>query len=131
MKPGDGQRPLRVGEALRHALAGLLARGELRDPGLREQPLTVSEVRMSPDLRTGVAYVCRLGGGDMAPVMEALARAAPHISARAATVVRLRHAPPAAFRRRYVVRSGGAHHCAAGAACAGGARLSGRRETHR
>ena len=46
------QRQLRVGEELRHALAQLLRPGELRDPALRDANITVTEVRVSPDLRT-------------------------------------------------------------------------------
>ena len=45
------QRQLRVGEELRHLLAELLRPGELRDPALREANVTVTEVRLSPDLR--------------------------------------------------------------------------------
>ncbi len=92
-----GQRQLRVGETLRHALAAVLARGDLRDPALRGQSVTVSEVRVSPDLRTATAYVCRLGGGDIAPLLEGLERAAPHILAQTGAALRLRHTPRLRF----------------------------------
>ena len=92
-----GQRQLRVGEALRHALAAVLARGELRDPALRGSAITVSEVRVSPDLRHATAFVCRLGGGDMAAVLEGLERAAPRLNAQVAETVRLRYAPRLRF----------------------------------
>ena len=59
------QRQLRVGEELRHALARILARGELRDPVLVEVSLTVTEVRLSPDLKNATAFVVPLGGIDM------------------------------------------------------------------
>ncbi len=91
------QRQLRVGEALRHALATVLARDELRDPALRDESVTVSEVRVSPDLRNATAFVCRLGGGDMAPVLEGLERAAPHLNARLAAALRLRNTPRLSF----------------------------------
>lgn len=91
------QRQLRVGEALRHALAEFLARGELRDPGLAGESLTVSEVRVSPDLRRATAFVCRLGGGDMAGVLAGLERAAPRLNAVAARSLRLRNAPRLSF----------------------------------
>ena len=66
------QRQLRVGEELRHVLASVLARGELRDPALQDVSITVTQVRVSPDLRNATAYVMPLGGRDEAPVVEAL-----------------------------------------------------------
>src|SRR3546814_12069599 len=45
------QRQLRVGEEVRHALVRILGRGDLRDPELSETKITVTEVRLSPDLR--------------------------------------------------------------------------------
>jgi ribosome-binding factor A len=92
-----GQRPLRVGEAVRHALAEILARGELRDPALRGRSITVSEVRVSPDLRHAIAFVMPLGGDDVAPVIAALRRAAPYLRGQIARVVRLRTAIDIAF----------------------------------
>ena len=50
-------RQLRVGEELRHALSRILARGELRDPSLADLNLTVTEVRLSPDLKNATAFV--------------------------------------------------------------------------
>jgi len=63
---GPSQRQLRVGEALRHALVEVLARGELRDPALAGVQVTVTEVRVSPDLRAATAFVLPFGGGDAA-----------------------------------------------------------------
>lgn len=91
------QRQLRVGEALRHALAEELSRGELRDPALRGESITVSEVRVSPDLRQATAFVCRLGGGDMGPLLAGLERAAPHLNSRVAGALRLRRSPRLSF----------------------------------
>jgi ribosome-binding factor A len=59
---GPSQRQLRVGELVRHALAEVLARGEMPDDALTSNPITVPEVRMSPDLRLATAYVMPLGG---------------------------------------------------------------------
>src|SRR3546814_13737232 len=64
------QRQLRVGEELRHALSALLARGELRDPHLAGISLTVTEVRVSPDLKNAAAFVVPLGGGHPDPGRE-------------------------------------------------------------
>lgn len=90
------QRQLRVGEELRHALAEVIGRGELRDPALSGVSITVSEVRASPDLRNATAFVMPLGGGDTADVLAALNRAAPFLRGRVARIVRLKYAP--AFR---------------------------------
>lgn len=103
MKRGSGtpvaqsQRPLRVGEAVRHALVEVFARGHIRDPDLAEVSLTVSEVRMSPDLRQATAFVLPLGGGDSATILEALKRAAPYLRGEVARLVELRHAPELRF----------------------------------
>lgn len=94
---GPSQRQLRVGEALRHALAEILTRGDLRDPALAERSITVSEVRASPDLRHATAFVLPLGGEDAAPVLAALRRAAPYLRTVLAKTVRLRYAPEIAF----------------------------------
>ena len=90
------QRQLRVGEELRHALAEVLSRDELRDPALSGVSITVSEVRASPDLRNVTAFVMPLGGGDTADLLAALSRAAPFLRGRVARMVRLRYTP--AFR---------------------------------
>ncbi len=71
------QRQLRVGEELRHALAAMLARGELRDPGVSGDPVTVTEVRVSPDLRNATAFIVPLGGGDATAALAGMNRAAP------------------------------------------------------
>lgn len=91
------QRQLRVGEAVRHALSDLLARRELRDPALADRSVTVSEVRVSPDMRNATAYICPLGGEDIDTVLDGLGRAAPHINSQIARMVRLRNAPRLTF----------------------------------
>ena len=92
------QRQLRVGEELRHALAGILGRGEMRDPGLEDVPITVTEVRMSPDLRNATVFITPLGGGEVQAVIEALNRARPFLRRRVAQAVRLKYVPDLAFR---------------------------------
>ena len=91
------QRQRRVNETLRHALAELLGRRELRDPALADRSITVSEVQVSPDLRTALVYVSPLGGGDPEAVVEGLARAAPHLGAQLARMVRLKSMPRLSF----------------------------------
>jgi ribosome-binding factor A len=56
------QRQLKVGETIRHALAEIFARGEIVDEVLDQYSLTVSEVRMTPDLKLATVFVLPLGG---------------------------------------------------------------------
>ena len=91
------QRQLRVGEEVRHALARILARGELRDPQIAEVSLTVTEVRVSPDLKNATAFVVPLGGGDLGPVVGALNKAAGFLRGQLGTEVTLRYTPRLSF----------------------------------
>ena len=95
---GAGQRPLRVGEELRHALAEILSRGDIRDPDLTDASVTVSEVRVSPDLKNATAFVLPLAGRNAGAVLAALERCAPYLRGQLARAVRLRHAPRIGFR---------------------------------
>ncbi len=90
-------RQLRVGEELRHALSRILTRGELRDPALADLNLTVTEVRVSPDLKNATAFVVPLGGGGLEAAVVALNRAGGFFRSRLAHEVALRHAPRIAF----------------------------------
>jgi len=91
------QRQLRVGEEVRHALARILERGMLRDPGLEGITVTVTEVRMSPDLRRAHVFVTPLGGGPAAAVVQVLARARPFLRRQVAEAVDLRYVPDMDF----------------------------------
>ncbi len=94
----NSQRRLRVGEEIRHVLSEMFARGDVHDAAVFGRAITVSEVRMSPDLRHATCFVMTLGGDHLAPVMEGLARAAPWLRGEVARRVRLRVAPELAFR---------------------------------
>jgi ribosome-binding factor A len=96
---GPSQRALRVGELVRHVLAELLSRGEVRDDVLERHVITVPEVRMSPDLRLATAYVMPLGGKDAGLVLEALDRHKRFIKGEVARRINLRYAPEIRFRR--------------------------------
>jgi ribosome-binding factor A len=96
--PEQSQRQLRVGEALRHVLAELLMRGQVHDPVLAAAHLTVSEVRMSRDLRHAIAYVTELGGDLRSDTLKALERAAPFLRGEAGRRVQLKYAPTLSFR---------------------------------
>ena len=69
------QRQLRVGEELRHIIARIIERGEFRDPDLAGRAITVTEVRVSPDLANATAFVIPLGGGDCTAILAGLKRA--------------------------------------------------------
>ncbi|WP_334149927.1 30S ribosome-binding factor RbfA [Hyphomicrobium sp.] len=92
------QRQLRVGELIRHKLAEMLARGEIYDDVLASHVVTITEVRMSPDLKLATAYVMPLGGKDTKVVIEALGRNVRFIRGEIAHAVDLRSAPEIRFR---------------------------------
>jgi len=91
------QRQLRVGEELRHVLARILARGELRDPALTNQTLTVTEVRVSPDLKNATAFVVPLGGRGLEDSIAALNKAANFLRGQVGREMTLRHVPRLEF----------------------------------
>ena len=102
MKRGESktrsQRQLRVGEVIRHALAQTLERGEADDPGLDGVSITVTEVRVSPDLKNATAFVMPLGGVDADPILESLNRATPFFRRRIATEIDIRRLPALSFQ---------------------------------
>lgn len=91
------QRQLRVAEEIRHVLAGVFGRGEIRDPELANVAVTVTEVRIGPDLKRATVFVTRLGRSDIADKLSALRRAAPYLRAQVAKALRLRVAPDLSF----------------------------------
>jgi ribosome-binding factor A len=91
------QRQLRVGEELRHALAAILARAELRDPALQDVTVTVTEVRVSPDLKNATAFVMPLAGRHTPEVLAGLRRGAGFLRAQLGREVPLRYTPSLAF----------------------------------
>ncbi len=95
--PGPSQRQLRVGEEMRHALTEILREGHARDPGLQGVNVTVTEVRISPDLKNATAYVMTLGGEGAAEAVAALNHAASYFRGQLAHRMQLRHAPRITF----------------------------------
>jgi ribosome-binding factor A len=89
---------LRVGEQIRHAVAELLARGEIHDDVIASHVITVTQVRMSPDLRLATAYVMPLGGKDTATVIAALERNRRFIRGHIAHELDLQFSPDIRFR---------------------------------
>ncbi len=82
---------------MRHVIAAVLARGELRDPALAGVNLTVTEVRVSPDLKNATAFVVPLGGGEMEGAAGALNRAAGFLRGQVGREMTLRHVPRLVF----------------------------------
>jgi ribosome-binding factor A len=96
--PGGSQRQLRVGELVRHAMAELLARGEVHDPVIEGHLITVPEVRMTADLRLATIYIMPLAGRDADEVLAALERNKKFLRGEIAHRVNLKFAPDIRFR---------------------------------
>ena len=96
--PGGSQRQLRVGEAVRHAVADILLHGGAHDPDLEAHIITIPEVRMSPDLKLATIYVMPLGGRDTETVLAALDRNKKFMRGEIARRVNLKFAPDVRFR---------------------------------
>ena len=99
-----GQRSLRVGEEIRHALSHILTfeMDRLDDPDLYGKSVTVTEVRVSPDLRNATAFVVPLGATvedyEAGPLIKALNRAAGYFRGMLAREVRLQFSPTIRFK---------------------------------
>ena len=96
------QRQLRVGEQVRHAIANVIERGELRDPDLDGVSVTVTEVRLSPNLRKATIFVVPLGSGSSggcgaSEILPPLARATPFLRRRVSDMVHLKYVPELSF----------------------------------
>ena len=91
-------RLLKVGERVRHILSELLARGEAHDEVLRAHNISVTEVRMSPDLRNAKVYVKPLLGEDEAVVIKALRTNTAFFQREVAQRLGLKFAPKLQFR---------------------------------
>ena len=96
---GPSQRMLRVGEQVRHALSETLQRGEILDPLIETTVISISEVRMSPDLKIATAFVSPLGAKDAGAVIEALNHHAKFIRGRVSHALRqMKYMPEFRFR---------------------------------
>ncbi|MFO1242614.1 MAG: 30S ribosome-binding factor RbfA [Rickettsiales bacterium] len=91
-------RQLKVGEELRHALSSVFMRGDYRIHELDGTSITVSEVRISPDLSNATAYVMPLAGKDANHVVETLNRHHAQFRKLVSERVKLRHAPTFRFK---------------------------------
>ncbi|MBW8637932.1 30S ribosome-binding factor RbfA [Hoeflea sp. WL0058] len=96
---GPSQRQLRVGEQVRAAVTSVLQRGEIRDPLIESEVISISEVSMSPDLKIATAYVTPLGQSDHAAIVEALNRNARYIRKQITPALRqMKYMPELRFR---------------------------------
>ncbi len=95
---GPTQRQLRAAELVRHALVGIIAREDLRDPDLRGVSVTIGEVRASPDLKHMTAFVSALGPNDPQHIADGLARSAAFLRGRLAKEIDLRFTPQLHFQ---------------------------------
>jgi ribosome-binding factor A len=94
---GRSVRLLRVGEQVRHALSEVLMRGDVHDETLATHPVSVTEVRMSPDLRHATVFVKPLLGADEAEVLLALRKNVRYLKGEVARRVNTKYAAELKF----------------------------------
>ncbi|MDP1630150.1 MAG: 30S ribosome-binding factor RbfA [Caulobacter sp.] len=98
---GPSQRQLRAGELIRHALVEILLEEPLADPALTDVSITVSEIRMSPDLKHAICFVEPLGAGVTGAatqeVVKALNGAAKFLRGRLGRHIDMRFTPDLKF----------------------------------
>ncbi|MGU3574207.1 30S ribosome-binding factor RbfA [Brucellaceae bacterium C25G] len=96
---GPSQRQLRVGEQVRHAIAQVLQREQIHDDVLERTVVSVSEVRMSPDLKIATCFITPLGDTDGQAVVKALAKNAKFLRGRMAPYLnQMKYMPEFRFR---------------------------------
>ena len=96
-KPERSVRTLRVGEQVRHILSEILARGDVHDETLASHLLSITEVRMSPDLRHATVFVKPLLGKDEDAVLKALRTNTAFFQREVAARVKMKYAAKLKF----------------------------------
>jgi ribosome-binding factor A len=94
---GPSQRQLRVGETLRHALAEILVRGDIRDPDLMGVSVTITQVLPSGDMRHATAYCEPLGGKNADKIIAALNRHKAYLRGQMGHLIALKFTPELRF----------------------------------
>lgn len=94
---GPTQRQLRAGELIRHALAEIFQREPLREPALAGVSITVSEVRVSPDLKQAKVYAAPLGGGGEKEFIAALNRTSAYLRGLLGKKIEMKFTPALTF----------------------------------
>lgn len=90
-------RALRVGEQVRHALSDILARGDVHDETLASHLVTITEVRMSPDLRHATVFAKPLLGADEEVVLKAMRTHTAYLQREVARRINLKYAAKLKF----------------------------------
>ncbi len=96
-KDGPSVRVLRVGEQVRHLLSEIIARGDVHDDVLATHPVSITEVRMSPDLRHATVFIKSLLGKDEEAVLKALRTNTAYLQKTVASKVRMKYAAKLKF----------------------------------
>jgi len=96
---GPSQRQLRAGELVRHALVEILREEDFADPALARVSVTISQVKVSPDLKHAMCFVEPLGGANAAAVVTGLNRASRFLRGRLGHVIDLKFTPALKFVR--------------------------------
>jgi len=94
---GPTQRQLRAGELVRHALVEILREEDFADPDLEGVSVTVTQIRMSPDLRHANCFIEPLGGGHAPQVVKALNRHAKFLRGRLGRMIDMKFTPDLKF----------------------------------
>ena len=89
---GRSVRTLRVGEQVRHVLSEILQRGDVHDDVLARHVISITEVRMSPDLRHATVFVKPLLGRDEEAVLKALRTNTAFLQREVAARVKMKYA---------------------------------------
>ncbi|GHF16349.1 ribosome-binding factor A [Kordiimonas sediminis] len=95
---GPSLRLLRVGENIRHAISTVLSRGMVHDEALEGVSVTVSEVRVSPDLRNATVFIMPLGGDPKLVVTKALNTNSAFIRGQMSKMVHMKYMPKLRFK---------------------------------
>lgn len=99
---GPSQRQLRAGELVRHALVEIFLREDLRDPALSGLQITITEVRMTPDLKQATVFCAPLGASidtqKHPEIVKALNHAAPHLRHLLGAKIDMKFTPALVFR---------------------------------
>jgi len=95
---GPSQRQLRAGELVRHALVDIFREEEINDPALAGVSVTVTEVRMGPDLRHAMVFVEPLGGENAHEVTKALNKHVKFVRGHLGRMIDMRFTPDLHFR---------------------------------
>lgn len=94
---GPSQRQLRAGELVRHALMDLLRDEDFHDPAMANAHVTITEVRLSPDLRHAICFAESLGGAHAATVIDGLNRHAKYLRGKLGRSIEMKFTPDLKF----------------------------------